>query len=103
MASYIVPPLSAASTTPALPSFAEDGNPTVIPTADLLSPDVHHAFLIRTPEMAVPSYYKLCIPPKSTVTGFDFFDGEEVGIRESRCVATRSLGRAFRLTPLTTY
>ena len=29
-------------------------------------------------------YYRLCIPPKSKVTGFDYFEPEEVGIRESR-------------------
>lgn len=55
MAQYIIPPVTAASTTPALPDQANDGNPTVIPTEALLSPDVEHAFLIRTPEKAVPS------------------------------------------------
>lgn len=103
MAQYIIPPVSAASTTPTLPDFANDGNPTVIPTDQLLSPDVEHAFLVRTPEKAVPSkseynaakqpanesysrpgYYRLCIPPKSEITGFDFFEPEEVGLRESR-------------------
>jgi len=84
MAQYIVPPETSAKTTPALPSFEKDGNPTVIPTEQLLHPDIHHAFLVRTPKKAVPSYYKLCVPPKSEVTGFEFFETEEVGIRESK-------------------
>lgn len=84
MAQYIIPPVKKAPTTPALPDQANDGNPTVIPTSELLSADVCHAFLIRTPKKAVPSYYRLCIPPKSEVTGFVFFDGDEVGLRESK-------------------
>lgn len=84
MAQYIIPPVTSASTTPELPDKANDGNPTVIPTEALLSPDVEHAFLIRTPEKAVPSYYRLCVPPKSEVTGFDYFEPEEVGVRESK-------------------
>lgn len=55
MAQYIVPPKSAANTTPSLPSSSKDGNPTVIPSELLLHPDVHHTFLVRTPEKAVPS------------------------------------------------
>lgn len=84
MAQYIVPPPTQASSTPSLPDFEKDDNPTVIPTEQLLHPDIHHAFLIRTPKQAVPSYYKLCVPPKSEITGFEFFDPEEVGIRESK-------------------
>ena len=84
MAQYIIPPVNKAATTPSLPDQAKDGNPTVLPTSELLSPDVYHAFLIRTPKKAVPSYYRLCIPPKNKVTGFDFFDGDEVGLRESK-------------------
>lgn len=85
MAQYIIPPVRAAPTTPALPDSQTDGNPTVIPTSELLSPEVVHAFLIRTPEKAVPSYYRLCVPPKSEITGFEYFDGDEVGLRESKC------------------
>ena len=55
MAQYIIPPVTAAPTTPDLPDYKNDGNPTVIPTEALLSPDIEHAFLIRTPEKAVPS------------------------------------------------
>lgn len=60
MAQYIIPPISTAPTTPSLPDQANDGNPTVIPTEALLSPDVEHAFLIRTPEKAVPSKTPRC-------------------------------------------
>lgn len=44
--------VNAIDSTPALP---EDGNPTFLPRADLLKPNVVHTFLIRTPEKAAPS------------------------------------------------
>jgi len=84
MAQYIIPPTNAATSTPTLPDFEKDGNPTVIPSDILLHPDIHHAFLIRTPAKAVPSYYRLCGPPKAAITGFDYFDPAEVGLRESK-------------------
>ncbi|CAD6580940.1 MAG: hypothetical protein CYPHOPRED_001396 [Cyphobasidiales sp. Tagirdzhanova-0007] len=77
MAQYIIPPLTRTPTTPELPSYRQDGNPTVLSSDFLLHPDVCHAFLIRTPEKTVPT-------PKSQVTDFDYFEPEEVGIRESR-------------------
>lgn len=40
-----------------------------------------HAFLIRNPKEAVPSWYKLALSPE---TGFDYFDPEELGIHELR-------------------
>jgi len=52
MAQYIMPPVNAIDSTPALP---EDGNPTFLPRAELLQPNVQHTFLIRTPEKAAPS------------------------------------------------
>ena len=83
MAQYICIPPEAADTTPALPSQA-DGNPTFIPTAELLAPHIAHTFLIRSPEKAVPSYYKLCSGDKAEVTGFHYFDKNEVGLSEVR-------------------
>ncbi|CAO1613535.1 unnamed protein product [Parajaminaea phylloscopi] len=54
-------------------------NPTVIPTA--LMRRFKHAFLIRTPSKAVPSYYK-CVQDK--MAGFEYFDGAEAGFEEVR-------------------
>lgn len=39
---------------------------------------------LLSPVLLRLGYYRLCIPPKSQVTGFDFFEPEEVGIRESK-------------------
>ncbi|KAJ7210468.1 hypothetical protein GGX14DRAFT_450834 [Mycena pura] len=60
----------------------EDGNPTLIPTSELLAPGIVHAFLIRTPSKAVPSWYKKVMSPSTA--GFDSFDPEELGIHETR-------------------
>ena len=54
-------------------------NPTVIPTA--LMRRFKHAFLVRTPEKAVPSYYKCC---QDKMAGFEFFDAAEAGFEELR-------------------
>lgn len=54
-------------------------NPTVIPTG--LMKRFKHAFLIRTPAKAVPSYYK-CVQDK--MAGFEYFDGAEAGFEEVR-------------------
>lgn len=48
-------------------------NPTVIPTELLRC--FKHAFLVRTPQKSVPSYWK-CVEQKAA--GFEFFDGAEV-------------------------
>lgn len=52
-------------------------NPTVIPTELLRC--FKHAFLVRTPQKSVPSYWK-CVQEKAA--GFEFFDAGEV----SKCV-----------------
>lgn len=54
-------------------------NPTVIPTE--LMRRFKHAFLIRTPEKTVPSYYQ-CV--KDKMAGFEYFDGAEAGFEEVR-------------------
>jgi len=81
MAQYILIPPTHADSTPALP---EKDNPTLIPSKDLFAPGIIHTFLIRTPEKAVPSYYKLCTGENCAITGFDYFDPEEVGISDLR-------------------
>lgn len=54
----------------------------LVPTDALLSPTVHHTFLIRTPYKAIPSYHRLCYP--SSPTGFEYWDPAEAGFREER-------------------
>lgn len=84
MAQYIFPQPLTSNTSPAA-SFGPsqlDGNPTLIPTASLLDPSICHTFLIRTPQKAIPSYYRLCYP--GAPTGFDFFDPREAGYEELR-------------------
>lgn len=54
-------------------------NPTELPTALLRR--FKHAFLIRTPEKSVPSYWK-CV--EEGAAGFSFFDGAESGYVEQR-------------------
>ncbi|KAL8280642.1 hypothetical protein RQP46_006965 [Phenoliferia psychrophenolica] len=84
MAQYIFP-LRNSSTTevPSLPKEAADvGNPTLIPSSQLLDPSIRHTFLIRTPKKAVPSYHRLCYP--GAPTGFDYWDPDEAGYREER-------------------
>ncbi|KAI5476726.1 hypothetical protein MNV49_007316 [Pseudohyphozyma bogoriensis] len=84
MAQYIFAPPSATSTSAA--SFSSHHttptNPTLIPTSLLLDPSIHHTFLIRTPEKAVPSYHRLCYP--GSETGFEYWDPEEAGYLELR-------------------
>ena len=83
MAQYIFPQPLTSSASPAA-SFGStqqpDGNPTLIPTAELLDASICHTFLIRTPQKAIPSYYRLCYP--GAPTGFDYFDPSEAGYRE---------------------
>lgn len=59
-------------------------NPTLIPTEELLDPSILHTFLIRRPEKAVPSYYRLCSGEQSKVTDFHYYDPEEAGYDELR-------------------
>lgn len=54
-------------------------NPTVIPTE--LMRRFKHTFLVRTPQKAVPSYWK-CVQEKAA--GFEYFDGAEAGFEELR-------------------
>jgi hypothetical protein len=69
-----------------VPSLTSEGgdndNSSLIPTALLTDPTIHHTFLIRHPSKAVPSYERLCYP--GSETGFDYFDPEEAGYRELR-------------------
>jgi hypothetical protein len=67
---------------PSSPLSSADGNPTLIPTSQLLSPSIRHTFLIRTPSKAIPSYHRLCHP--GSATGFEYFDPSEAGYRELR-------------------
>jgi hypothetical protein len=64
------------------PGGGENDNSSLIPTALLTDPNIHHTFLIRHPSKAVPSYERLCYPGSDT--GFDYFDPEEAGYRELR-------------------
>lgn len=61
---------------------ANKANPTVVPSS-ILEP-MRFVFLLRSPHLAVPSYYRCCIPPLSERTGFDSFRSSEVGYRELR-------------------
>lgn len=65
------------------PAYIHSNN-SVVPTDKLLAPHIRHTFLIRSPVKAVPSYYRLCIPPAAQKTGFAYFDPEEVGLKELR-------------------
>jgi hypothetical protein len=64
------------------PEGGDNDNSSLIPTALLTDPTIHHTFLIRHPSKAVPSYERLCYPGSDT--GFDYFDPEEAGYRELR-------------------
>ncbi|GAA5873897.1 hypothetical protein JCM8547_008634 [Rhodosporidiobolus lusitaniae] len=70
------------------PSFSSSthrttpSNPTLVPTSLLLQHHLKHTFLIRHPSKAVPSYARLCYP--GSETGFDYFDGKEMGYKELR-------------------
>lgn len=61
---------------------ANSANPTVVPLSILES--MKFVFLLRSAHLAVPSYYRCCIPPLSERTGFDSFRSSEVGYRELR-------------------
>ena len=96
MAQYIFPPTySSIKSVPSLPKKRGDSNPSLIPSHLLLDPSIIHTFLIRTPVKACPSYYRLCQPPASAVTGFHYYDPQEAGYRELRLLFDflRSEGR----------
>ncbi|KAF8473323.1 P-loop containing nucleoside triphosphate hydrolase protein [Kalaharituber pfeilii] len=57
-------------------------NPTVLPIS--IFRHFQFTFLIRHPNLAIPSYYRCTIPPLSETTGFHYFDPMEVGFREAR-------------------
>lgn len=45
---------------------------------------MNHIFLIRSPKLACPSYYRCCVGDASKDTGFSHYDPEEAGYRELR-------------------
>jgi hypothetical protein len=45
---------------------------------------MHHVFLIRSPRLACPSYYRCCVGDASTETSFSSYDPEEAGYKELR-------------------
>lgn len=57
-------------------------NPTLIPTELLMDPSILHTFLIRRPEKAVPSYYRLCTGDQAEITDFHYYDPDEAGFTE---------------------
>ncbi|ANB13138.1 hypothetical protein AWJ20_1419 [Sugiyamaella lignohabitans] len=63
-------------------STPSDTSITVLPS-DILN-SFQYVFLIRAPHLAVPSYYKRCIPPDSEKTGFDHYRPQEAGYRQLR-------------------
>jgi hypothetical protein len=46
----------------------------------------HFTFLIRHPRSSIPSYYRCCQPPLSSLTGFSKFSPSEAGYVELRQV-----------------
>ncbi|KAI1807956.1 P-loop containing nucleoside triphosphate hydrolase protein [Daldinia bambusicola] len=87
MAYYLMPPNSqpaaiAKSLRKGDDSYAEEGNPTVLPL-DVLK-KFHWTFLIRHPRRAIPSYFRCCVPPLDEVTGFKEFLPSEAGYAELR-------------------
>ncbi|ORY83151.1 hypothetical protein BCR37DRAFT_379132 [Protomyces lactucae-debilis] len=63
------------------PDSIEGKNPTVFTDDELKS--MTHSFLIRTPEKSVPSYYRCCSGDQAKETGFETYDPDEAGYRES--------------------
>jgi len=45
---------------------------------------MNHIFLIRSPKLACPSYYRCCVGDATKDTGFSHYDPEEAGYRELR-------------------
>ncbi|KAM0752296.1 hypothetical protein T439DRAFT_300045 [Meredithblackwellia eburnea MCA 4105] len=82
MAQYLFPVKGSVTSVPSLPKERSDDNPTLLPREELLDPSVHHTFLIRTPQRAIPSYHRLCYP--GSPTGFEYWDPEEAGYKEER-------------------
>jgi hypothetical protein len=50
---------------------------------------MNHVFLIRSPQLACPSYYRCCIGDSSKETNFSHYDPEEAGYRELRTLFDR--------------
>jgi hypothetical protein len=82
MAQYIIPPNGPSSVADSFNVNQEKNNPTVIPL-DILH-QFKFVFLIRSPHLSIPSYYRNCIAPRSEKTGFDHFRPSEAGYRELR-------------------
>lgn len=86
MAYYIVPP-NGMKQTLALSLHLKESihdldNPSVIPYNCLTKYD--YVFLIRNPFKSVPSYVRCCTGELGKMTGFEYFDPQEVGFRELR-------------------
>jgi hypothetical protein len=43
---------------------------------------MNHIFLIRSPELACPSYFRCCVGDAAKETGFSHYDPDEAGYRE---------------------
>ena len=59
-----------------------EGDGFVVPVEKLRN--MNHVFLIRSPELACPSYYRCCTGDSSKETHFTHYDPEEAGYRELR-------------------
>lgn len=57
-------------------------NPTVFPQSIMSS--FQFAFIIRHPRRSIPSLYECSVPPKSNLTGWHGFRGEDAGYIEMR-------------------
>jgi hypothetical protein len=61
---------------------AQELNLSVLPVEVLRR--FHFTFLIRHPVLAIPSYYRCTIPPKSEITGVNQYSAADTGYKELR-------------------
>jgi hypothetical protein len=61
---------------------SKDGDQVIVTTENLKK--MNHIFLIRSPKLACPSYYRCCMGDASKETNFSHYDPEEAGYRELR-------------------
>jgi hypothetical protein len=80
MAYYLMPPTADCKVSKSSEDALQD--PTVLP--DHILNDLRVIFLIRAPNLSIPSYYRCCIPPQSEETGFDHYRNDEAGYKELR-------------------
>lgn len=80
MAQYIIPPVnpSKLSKYSSVPTDKQ-----IMVDSDFLEA-FKYVYLIRSPHLAVPSYFRCCIPPLSERTGFEYYDASEAGLAELR-------------------